>query len=121
MPQLVVIKSAKKGAIGEVVGVYEDSHVFTAREKAEFHIVNISNEKKTEYLSLLPVVRTAFKSSTTDWTLDSPEVVEVWNDNGNWCEVKEKHVRPILYQQGTFVNQVKNSAANKSILVPKVK
>jgi hypothetical protein len=83
--------------INDVVGIFDDAHVFSDHEKAIFSIVKVSHTR--ENLDLLyPQVREVNRSKTIDWTLEEPERKQVWRDaRGDWKEVVEVPRFAVVY------------------------
>ena len=123
MPYLVAIKeeTAKDNReVGDVIWVYPDDHKFTEKELAEFSIKEITEEKAKEFFAALPKLKTAFKAPTTEWTLEPPTMVEVFEDSFGWCEVKDKSFyRPVQYKNGIFVNKLLEKEINKTVSIAK--
>ena len=123
MPQLVIIKeeTAKDSReVGDVIWVYPDDHKFTEKELVEFSIEKISEEKAKEFFAALPVLKTAFKAASTNWSLESPETTEVIESDAGWVELKDKAVyRAVQYKNGIFVNKLLEKEANKTVLIAK--
>ena len=92
MPQLLLIKDANTEVkkVGDIIGVFEDSHRFSEHEQEVFHIEKVAGFSTALELKLSlpkPKVERAKLSKTLKWTLDEPEEKEVWQDmDGNWYD-----------------------------------
>ena len=106
MAQLLLIKTDSLSARdnrenGDLIGVFEDGHIFTPHEQKIFNVVKIKGTRE-QVEAAFPVVETreAVKDEReTTWSLkdDSQlaeeqltktEVKTVWDDAGDWKEVK---------------------------------
>lgn len=104
--------------IGDVVGVFEDSHIFSRAEREAFEILQIkglSREEVAERLnSSCPEIRFAWKSATTEWTLSKPEEKELWkNPQTKWCFIEQKHKH--LFTCTDMGNDIKTALADPEI------
>uniref|UniRef100_A0A6M3IFF1 Uncharacterized protein n=1 Tax=viral metagenome TaxID=1070528 RepID=A0A6M3IFF1_9ZZZZ len=79
--------------VGDVVGIFEDTHQFSPAEIGGFEVVNIpglsrsqvearlgTRMPKKERASRLPV-------GANIWTLDFPEDIQVWDDKGTFKRI----------------------------------
>jgi hypothetical protein len=89
--------------VGDVVGIFDDDHVFSEKEREIFQIVKVVPTTGTLKL-LYPKIHTLARSTSTDWVLgEAVEYKEAWKDaDGNWCEIIEKPRFPIRYEDGTL-------------------
>ena len=99
MAQLLLIKTANTALkiVGDIVGVYEDAHKFSAYEKEAFNITYIEGSREdviTKLNALRVPVERAYKARTTLWERTRPEEKEVWKDaDDKWyfMEVNPKY------------------------------
>ena len=99
MAQLLLIKTANTAlkTVGDIVGVYEDAHKFSAYEKEAFNITYIEGSREdviTKLNALRVPVERAYKARTTLWERTRPEEKEVWKDaDDKWyfMEVNPKY------------------------------
>ena len=103
MAQLLLIKTESLSdrdnrENGDLIGVFEDSHVFSTHESRIFNVVKVKGTRE-EVEAAFPVVETSevVKDEKDTWSLkdDSQltpekETKTVWNDDGDWKEVKTK-------------------------------
>jgi len=103
MAQLLLIsnKTYREGLneIGDIVGRFNDTHVFSSTEQEVFEIMQIkgvTEEELDERLSALrPEKESAWKSETTEWCFDQPEEKELWkNAKDEWCYLEEEEKYP---------------------------
>ena len=125
MAQLLIIteETAKENVqyVGDIVGIFDDSHVFSATEKAKFTIVKV----ETTGLVLkaqIPQVQTAYQAKTTDWTLERPVSKDVWKDpEGNWLEIVEMPKFKARWESDKIVENFTRDVKNtENVLVSKV-
>ena len=97
MPQILCIKIANTPykAVGDIVGVYEDTHKFSAREMENYTIHQIKGfttalelKKAMPY----PPIKRAYRTSEANvWSFDMPEEAEFWQDvDKKWYKYIEK-------------------------------
>jgi len=118
MAQLMLIKATK-----DVIGIFEDTHIFSSTELDKFDLVQIKGtreeiEKQTEDLVGL---KEAWKSKTIEWTLESPEKKLLWTDGKNLKEVVERTKYPVSYVNDNFVNNIAKSSVNATVIIAEVK
>ena len=69
--------------IGDVVGVFEDTHKFSITELNIFDIEKVIGSVETVKMlinAVLPRMSRVYKASTTGWTETKPKEKEVWED-----------------------------------------
>lgn len=102
--------------IGDVVGIFDDSHTFSEKEKIIFDIVSVP-ETKVVIQAMMKKVNAAFKSTTTDWTFDEPEIKQLWeNSDGDWMELEEKPRFELNYnaKNKKYTNNIESKVANNT-------
>ena len=81
MTQLLLIseKTYREGLneIGDIVGVFDDSHVFSEKEHEYFTIQKVKDTKE-DINSKYPKIKRLTRAKTTDWTDEQPEEKTVW-------------------------------------------
>lgn len=108
--------------VGDIVGVFNDDHSFTAKELADFNIVQVELDKATVEL-IPPQVKTVFKSATTEWTDIEPDTKRTWRDSsGNWNEIVKDPKYKLRYDKGQIKENYSRSVENLSttIMVDKI-
>ncbi|MCK5600975.1 hypothetical protein KAR91_03840 [Candidatus Pacearchaeota archaeon] len=85
MAQLLLIKTANTAlkTVGDIVGVYEDTHKFSEYELQAFTVVQVKGDREEviQKLNAISVpVEGAFKAESTVWSRTRPEEKEVWKD-----------------------------------------
>ncbi len=85
--------------IGDVVGVFEDTHEFSDTEKNKFEIMPIEGVTRKEVVEKLdgnfPETSPVWKAEVTEWSFNRPEEKYIWKDNkGEWCWLEETHKYP---------------------------
>lgn len=65
--------------IGDIVGVFDDDHVFSDTEKTVFDIIKVT-ETKTVIDIKIPETKRLTRAGTIEWTDEEPERKEVWKD-----------------------------------------
>ncbi len=66
--------------VGDIVGVFDDTHKFTVAEKEIFDIVDYPLDAATIKLSLNRK-RTLFQAKSLEWSTEPPDEKVVWMDN----------------------------------------
>ncbi len=97
MAQLLLIKDANTSlkTVGDVVGVYEDAHKFSAYEQTAYTILQIMGTRE-EVVTKLNAIRVplerAYKAKSVLWSLERPEDKEVWQDtfDDKWYFLEER-------------------------------
>ena len=96
MAQLLLIKTANTSlkTVGDIVGVYEDTHKFSTNEQTTFTILQIMGTRE-EVVNKLNAVRVplerAYKSKSITWALERPEEKEVWQGTDEkWYFLEER-------------------------------
>lgn len=94
--QLLLIRHADttEKKVGDIIGVFEGSHEFSADERAYFYIARIAGfETALELKKVLRETRYEIKTAyrvpyANTWVFDQPEEKEFWRDlpDGKWCE-----------------------------------
>ena len=127
MAQLLQIsaKTAVAGGaqIGDVVGVFEDGHKFTAYEQEVFTITQIAGTKATVEMitdAVKPRVTTVYKSTPTEWTEEEPEQKRVWEKDGDLMELVDEPREKVSYIDGKFISNYDRIEANLATkIIPK--
>lgn len=119
MTQLLLIKTTSLSAVdnrevGDVVGMFDDKHVFSEHEQAIFDIVKVDATKENLQL-LYPETRSVLRTGTTGWAFEEKvERKEVWRDSkGDWKEVVERPRFDVRYELGTLANNYARYEVNK--------
>ena len=128
MAQLLLIKEASLTAadnrqIGDIVGIFDDNHVFTNREKELFNIVKVESSREvldTENLLVQPQTREAWRSTTTNWSIEEPQKTIVWQDGNDWKEIKDAPRFPTRYDRGAVAENYSRENANHTVLIADV-
>ena len=101
--------------IGDVVGVFADTHTFTAKELVAFDIVDVT-DSEAEIQAAIPEVKAVFKAKTTEWTDERPEEKRVWTDpvDGLDKELVKEPKYTLSYNQTTkeFEHNLSRDADN---------
>ena len=87
MARLLLIKDANTElkTVGDIVGIYEDTHSFDPYELREkgFDVAQIEG-KREDVVAKLNTIQipfsTAYKAATTEWSQTRPEQKTVWQD-----------------------------------------
>ena len=123
MAQLLLIKEASLSdrdnrQVGDVVGIYSDDHVFSAHEHDIFEIVSVRDSKGTLEL-LMPKVRIALKTNTTNWVLEgSEERKNVWQDSdGAWKAVVTQPRFSLRYELDALANNFARYEENRETTI----
>ena len=104
MAQLLLVskKTAKPNVQeeGDIIGIYEDSHVFSSTEQEIFDIMQIpgftKEQLRLELNKLRPETQNAWKSETTEGSLDEPSEKRLWKNNKDeWCFLEDEHKCPM--------------------------
>ena len=69
--------------VGDVVGIFEDTHKFSDYELLVFDVAKIEGTREDVVAKLNAIhipLSTAYKAETTEWTQTRPEEKEVWQD-----------------------------------------
>jgi hypothetical protein len=110
MPHIVLIKNADTSLkkVGDLVGVFEDNHIFSDLEQSQYNIREITGFTRQEIVDWLndnmPERQWLYRMSVANtWTQETPEKKQAWNDNGTWrfLEVTPKYG----WNFGTFTAQ----------------
>ena len=73
--------------VGDIVGVFDDTHKFTVAEREIFDIVDYPGDAATVRLTLNRE-QVLFKAKSTEWSEEPPEEKIAWrDDNGDLKEV----------------------------------
>jgi len=124
---LVNDKSAVDGRCepGDIIGVFDDSHVFSERELAMFDFETVKEDAKTLQAALsaiTPEIRTATRAKTLDWTFDEPEKKSLWKDGDNWKELVTDPKYKFRFIDGEFIQNfdryIENTSKNISVFEP---
>ena len=114
MAQLILIKATQ-----DVIGVYDDTHLFSSTELSKFDLVQIegTREEIEKQKSDLIGLKGAWKSKTTEWTLDRPEEKLLWTDGEDLKEVVIRTKYPVSYVDGKFVNNIAKNPLNSTVII----
>lgn len=125
MAQLLLIKAESLSnrdnrQVDDLVGVYEDSHVFSEHEKKIFRIVQVPHTKQALELQM-PRVQPV--SRTQGWAFEGDVERKVaWQDSdGAWKEVKVRPALELRYELGALVNNYSRYAENKEVTLIEAK
>lgn len=85
MAQLLLIKTADTAlkTVGDIVGLFEDTHKFSEHELQAFTVIQIMGTRKEVVKKLNGVqirYEKVWKTETTLWSLTRPENKTVWQD-----------------------------------------
>ena len=118
MSQLLLIKTSSAVAnIGDIVGVFDDNHVFTKHEKEIFNIVKVQGIPKAAVESMRPVIVDMVRAKSTEWVLDQDlERKQAWKDGEVYKEVAVMPKYPLSYKDGLFVNNYAKYSLNYTVL-----
>ncbi len=97
MARLLLIKTTSNPlkAVGDIIGIFEDSHKFSEHEVDIFNIINVPESRKelvTRLRKYSPRISTAYKTTDNKWELvdtakvpPKAELIDVWEDSaGKW-------------------------------------
>ena len=118
MAKLLLIKGTKN-----VIGVYDDNKNFTPHELDIFDCEEIEGEredvdkKRHDDLGL----KQAFKSETTEWTTEMPDMKHFWTDGDTLKEIVEKPKYLHSFVNGEFVNNIAKNPKNHEATKIKLK
>lgn len=123
MAQIVKINSVtyREGInnVNNVVGVFEDTHVFDSGELEMFDIEKIPGTKAAIELQIglvTPERKQIYKSDTIEWSDKEPETKVVWDDAGEWKELVEPPKYTISYTD-KFEHNFNKSEANSLTMI----
>jgi len=99
MAQALLIKTANTlmKTIGDIVGIFEDTHKFSVQELLTFDVAKIEGDREDVVKKLNAIrieIETAYRASTTSWSRTPPEEKEVWKDTDDkwyFLEVELKY------------------------------
>lgn len=85
MAQALLIKTANTAlkTVGDIVGIFEDTHKFSAHELLAFDVAKIEGTREEVVAKLTAVkipITKAYKAESTEWSQTRPEEKEVWQD-----------------------------------------
>ena len=103
--------------IGDVVGVFDDTHVFSKTELDVFNVVQIAGSREMVQEVSAPEVREATRAKSTEWTIDEPERTEVWKDGGDYKKIAVRPRLPLRYEDGQLKENYSRHAENHEILI----
>jgi len=90
MAKILLIKTANTSlkTVGDIVGIFEDTHKFSEHELLTFNVVKIEGTREEVVAKLnaihVPMDR-AYKAVDGSWSRTRPEEKEVWKDaDGKW-------------------------------------
>lgn len=105
--------------IGDVVGIFDDAHIFSESEKAVFDIIQVPQSKLILDIQR-PKTLFIYKAKTLEWTLEAPEEQEAWKDaEGNICEIKTKPTFFTRWENGQLYENFSRFPENTTISIPK--
>ena len=122
MAQLLLITSKSLSAqdnrqIGDVVGVFDDKHIFSKAEQDMFEVVKLTGVSRESLQSTWPEVQEATRAKTTAWTLDEPERAEVWKDGNDYKRVAIRPRLPVRYEDGQIKENYSRHLENHDVLI----
>ncbi len=83
--------------VGDIVGIYPDSHAFSDHEKEVFEIVDVP-ETKTVLDIIVPETKNLTKSATIEWTDVEPDRKMVWKDtDGGYKDIVVQPKYHLMY------------------------
>lgn len=104
--------------VGDVVGVYDDKHVFSKTEASMFEIVDVpAVSRESLQQSVAPEVREATKAKTTEWTVDEPDRTEVWKDGDDYKQVVTRSRMALRYEDGQLKENYSRYIENHTVLI----
>ena len=85
MAQALLIKTANTAmkTVGDIVGIYRIGHTFSAHELLTFDVARIRGSRSDVVAKLREIeieIETAYRATTTLWSLTRPERKRVWKD-----------------------------------------
>lgn len=85
MAWALLIKTANTElkTIGDIVGIFEDAHKFSAHELSTFSVAKIEGKREDVVKKLQAIrveIETAYKATSTLWTRTRPESKKIWKD-----------------------------------------
>jgi len=103
--------------VDDIVGVFDDVHQFSDREKEVFTILKVP-ETTSLVLSQLPKTLFVFKANTMKWTTEAPEEKEAWRDAaGNICDIVVKPAFKARWEDNTVKENFSRYPENSTILI----
>jgi hypothetical protein len=81
--------------IGDIVAVHDDDVLLDGSGYSGFKIYDFPGLKaadvRSKMAAKLPETSKAYKASSIEWSLFTPEEKEVWKDDaGNWCDLASR-------------------------------
>ena len=111
MAQLLLIKEASLStadnrAVGDIVGIYPDDHVFSDHELKIFDVVQVKDVSKADIEIHVPETREVIRAKTTDWDFEENlERKPVWKTSvGDYKEVVTQPRFALRYEDGLIKN-----------------
>lgn len=104
MAQALIIKNANTvmKTVGDMLSrIYEDDYKFTEGALLEYNVLKIAGtaqEVREKFNAIKVKIGTAYKASTTLWSITPPEEKEVWFDTDEkwyWLELAPKYKRSV--------------------------
>lgn len=114
MAQLLLIKSTK-----DVIGIFDDSHIFNENEVNKFDIVQIKGKREDVEKQRQDAagMKMAWNSKAVGWTLETPEQKLLWTDtSGSLKELVERPEYLTSFINGKFVNNIAKNPVNATVL-----
>ena len=102
MAQLLLNKKINTDGTKDIIGVYDDAHIFSETEQTKFDIVSFmgdANQIKKENSVKQKMI---YRSTTTDWTEKEPELKMIYFDpDENYIEITNFPKYDLSYHEGT--------------------
>jgi hypothetical protein len=101
---------------GDIVGIYDDSHVFSKHELEIFTVVKFTGDKELVAKDIAPEARTLVKAKDVNWGFEENlERKEAWKDSkGSWIEVVEQPRFVLRYEDGAIKENYTRYEENKT-------
>jgi len=96
MAQLLLVrtKNTDYKEVGDIVGIYEDSHAFTPDTLAVLDVMKVEGYTREQLVYYVqgktPQTERVWRSRTTQWTMERPEKFDAWDDRGTWRFLNER-------------------------------
>jgi len=99
MAQALLIKTANTDlkTVGDIVGIFEDTHKFSEHELLAFNVAKIEGTREevaTKLNAIRIEIETAYRATSTEWSRTQPEEKQVWKDTDDkwyFLEVELKY------------------------------
>jgi len=118
MAQALLIKTANTPlkTVGDIVGIFEDTHKFSTHELLTFDVAKIEGTRGEVAAKLSAIqieIETAYRASSTLWSRARPEEKRVWQDvDEKWyfLEVEPKYVYSMSLLSASEKTTLENDA-----------